>query len=370
MENQEQFYTNIFYFDRLNKIGGVETFFYEIAKKYCNNDITVFYSYGDLNQIKRLKKFIRVIKYKGQKIKCKKAFFNYSLKPIDNIQAERYYEIIHANYKDLGIHPNIHVKINEYIGVSQSVCDAFTELTGLPCTLCYNPITIDKPKRVLYLISATRLTAEKGKNRILKLAEALDKAEIPYIWTIFTNDTKVIKHPRIIFMEPQLNIRDYIAKSDYTVQLSDTEAYCYTMIESLLLNVPIIVTPWKCLKELNITNDYGFILPFDMSNIPVDEIYNKKFNFKYNLIPDTWDKFIEPSKSTYEEELNSKYIVEALKTYQDRNMKDIQLGIVPSPGSRWTVSKDRLDLLLGENEDEETYVKLIERIPNKKEVDI
>ena len=370
MENQEQFYTNIFYFDRLNKIGGVETFFYEIAKKYCNNDITVFYSYGDLNQIKRLKKFIRVIKYKGQKIKCKKAFFNYSLKPIDNIQAERYYEIIHANYKDLGIHPNIHVKINEYIGVSQSVCDAFTELTGLPCTLCYNPITIDKPKRVLYLISATRLTAEKGKNRILKLAEALDKAEIPYIWTIFTNDTKVIKHPRIIFMEPQLNIRDYIAKSDYTVQLSDTEAYCYTMIESLLLNVPIIVTPWKCLKELNITNDYGFILPFDMSNIPVDEIYNKKFNFKYNLIPDTWDKFIEPSKSTYQEELVSKYVVEALKTYQDRNMKDIQLGIIPSPGSRWTVSKDRLDLLLGENEDEETYVKLIERIPNKKEVDI
>ena len=89
MENQEQFYTNIFYFDRINKIGGVETFFYEIAKKYCNNDITVFYSFGDLKQIQRLKKLIRVVKYTGQKIKCKKAFFNYSLKPIDNIQAEK-----------------------------------------------------------------------------------------------------------------------------------------------------------------------------------------------------------------------------------------------------------------------------------------
>ena len=178
---EQKYYTNIFYFDRLNKIGGVETFFYEIAKKYCDNDITVFYSYGDLKQIQRLKKYIRVIKYTGQKIKCKKAFFNYSLKPIDNIEAERYYEIIHANYKDLGVRPNVHDKINEYIGVSQSVCDVFTELTGLPCTLCYNPITIEKPKRVLYLISATRLTAEKGKNRILKLAKALDDAEIPYI---------------------------------------------------------------------------------------------------------------------------------------------------------------------------------------------
>ena len=367
---EQEYYTNIFYFDRLNKIGGVETFFYEIAKKFCDNDITVFYTYGDLKQIQRLKKLIRVVKYTGQKVKCKKAFFNYNLRPIENIQAERYYEIIHANYKDLGINPNVHPKIDEYIGVSQSVCDAFTELTGLPCTLCYNPVTIEKPKKVLYLISATRLTREKGKDRILKLAKALDDAEIPYIWTIFINDTKEIKHPRIIFMEPQLNIRDYIAKSDYTVQLSDTEAYCYTMIESLLLNVPVIVTPWACLKELNITNEYGFILPFDMSNIPVKEIYNKEFDFKYNLKPDIWDKIIEPSKSTYKEELKSKYVVEALKTYQNRNFKDAELGIIPSPGSKWTVTKERLDLLLGENENQEAYVKLIKRIPSDEEVSI
>ena len=360
---EQKYYTNIFYFDRLNKIGGVETFFYEIAKKYCNNDITVFYSYGDLEQIQRLKKYIRVIKYTGQNIKCKKAFFNYSLKPIDNIEAERYYEIIHANYKDLGIRPNVHDKINEYIGVSQSVCDVFTELTGLPCTLCYNPITIEKPKRVLYLISATRLTAEKGKNRILKLAKALDDAEIPYIWTIFTNDTKEIKHPRIIFMEPQLNIRDYIAKADYTVQLSDTEAYCYTMIESLLLNVPVIVTPWACLKELNITNDYGFILPFDMTNIPVDEIYNKKFNFKYNLKPDNWNQILELSKSTYKEELNSIYTVEALSAYQNNKLVDAELGRIPEPGEVWDVSKERFDLLTGENKRGIQFVKLVNKKP-------
>lgn len=356
-------YNNIFYFNRLNEIGGVETFFYEIAKKYCDNDITVFYSYGDLKQIQRLKKYIRVIKYTGQKIKCKKAFFNYNLKPIDNIEAEKYYEIIHANYKDLGIRPNVHDKINEYIGVSQSVCDAFTELTKLPCTLCYNPITIEKPKRVLYLISATRLTAEKGKNRILKLAKALDDAEIPYIWTIFTNDTRAIQHPRIIFMKPQLNIRDYIAKADYTVQLSDTEAYCYTMIESLLLNVPVIVTPWDCLKELNITNEYGFILPFDMTNIPVNEIYNKKFNFKYNLKPDNWNQILELSKSTYKEELNSIYTVEALSAYQNNKLVDAELGHIPEPGEIWDVSKERFDLLAGENKRGIQFVKLVNKKP-------
>ena len=164
-------------------------------------------------------------------------------------------------------------------------------------------------------------------------------------------------------MEPQLNIRDYIAKADYTVQLRDTEAYCYTMIESLLLNVPVIVTPWACLKELNITNDYGFILPFDMTNIPVDEIYNKKFNFKYNLKPDNWNQILELSKSTYKEELNSIYTVEALSAYQNNRLVDAELGHIPEPGEVWDVSKERFDLLAGENKKGIQFVKLINKRP-------
>ena len=365
---KQNYYTNIFYFDRINKIGGVETFFFELAKKYCNNDITVLYSIGDINQIRRLKKYIRVEKYmSNQTYSCEKVFFNYNLKPIDNINAKKYYEIIHANYKDMKLQPNVHPKIDEYIGVSKSVCQAFTELTGLPCTLCYNPITIEKPKRVLNLISATRLTREKGKDRILKLAEALDNANIPFIWTIFTNDTDAIKHPRIIFMEPQLNIRDYIAKADYTVQLSDTEAYCYTMIESLLLKVPIIVTPWKCLEELEIDNRYGFIVPFDMQNIPVQEIYNKTFNINYKNKTDIWTSLLSLKPSTYKEELDSYYEVEALSTYKDKNFVDIELGRVPEKGERWIVSKERADLLTGLNKTNEVYVKIIKKIEEGKD---
>ena len=54
-------YGNIFYFDRINKIGGVETFFYNIAKMYGNKDITIFYGAGDIKQIERLKKYVRVV---------------------------------------------------------------------------------------------------------------------------------------------------------------------------------------------------------------------------------------------------------------------------------------------------------------------
>ena len=246
------------------------------------------------------------------------------------------------------------------------MCDSFTELTGLPCQLCYNPITIEKPKKVLKLISATRLTKEKGKWRIEALANALDMAGIPYLWIIFTNDTKAINNPNIIYMEPRLDIRNYLIDADYVVQLSDTEAYCYTMIESLLLGTPVIITPWKCLKELEIDERYGFILPFDMKNIPVSEIYNKKFNFVYKNKEDTWGKILINIPSTYQEEINSLYEVEALPIYKERGTTDSLLNKIPEPGERWTVDKDRLDTLLGENKNHKVYVKLIKKI-NKKE---
>lgn len=88
-------YANIFYFRHINVIGGIETFFYQIAKKYGIYDITIFYNTGDINQINRLKKFVRVIQYKGQQIECEKAFFNFNLDIIDNVQADEYLQILH-----------------------------------------------------------------------------------------------------------------------------------------------------------------------------------------------------------------------------------------------------------------------------------
>lgn len=141
----------------------------------------IYYKSGDKKQIERLKKFVKVKKYKNEIIECEKAFFNYNASIIDNVIAKEYYMIIHADYKAQGVEPPMISKITKYIGVSQAVCDSFTELTGKPCELCYNPISIDPPKRVLKLVSATRLTKEKGRQRMIKFAEILDKANIPYI---------------------------------------------------------------------------------------------------------------------------------------------------------------------------------------------
>lgn len=221
-------YKNVFYFWHINAIGGIETFFYEMAKKYGgNHDITILYKSGDPKQIERLSKHVKVKKYNGEIIRCEKCFFNFNLEIIDKVYAKEYVQIIHGDYKAMGIKPNTHPKITKYISISELVAETFKEMTGFDSKVIYNPITIEEEqKNALFLISATRLTKEKGKNRMIKLSEELNKAGIPYFWLVFTNDTDEIDNPNIVYVKPKLDIRKYIAKADYLVQLSDNEGYC------------------------------------------------------------------------------------------------------------------------------------------------
>ena len=312
---------NVFYFYNINKIGGIETFFYYLAKKYKNYDITIYYQVGDLAQIKRLSQYVRVKKYNGEKIKCKKIFFNFNLDIIDNVEAEEYIQIAHGDYKAMNIKPNTHSKIDKVLGVSKQVCKTYKEITGLDTELIYNPIFIDKPKKVLNLVSATRLTAEKGKDRIIKLANMLNEANIPYIWTIFTNDTKAINIPNVVYMEPRLDIINYIANADYLVQLSDNEGYCYSVVEALSVGTPVIVTDIPVFKELGLNDKNSFKLDFELNNVPINKIYKGLEPFEYKPKADTWSKYLVKGKSTYAEDLKTIVKIKAITNWYDLDLK-------------------------------------------------
>lgn len=213
---------NIFYFKKITSIGGVETFFYYMARKYADYDNTIYYSEADPEQLRRLKKYIRTKKFSGEDIECEKVFFNYNRDIIEHVKAKEYIEIIHTDYVKQGLRFIPDSRITKYIGVTKYICESFTKATGLTCELCYNPLFIEEPKRVLKLISTTRLTKEKGKDRIIKLANMLDAAEIPFLWLVFTNDTHEINNPNVIYMQQRLyGLQNYVAEADYLVQLSD-----------------------------------------------------------------------------------------------------------------------------------------------------
>ena len=142
-------YNNIYYFYYLSDIGGTETFLYELSKKYKNLDLTIVYRYGNEKQINRLKKYVRCIQFTGQKIKCKRAFFNYGIDIIDSVEAQDYCFVIHADYKDQMERGQLtkipeHSKLNRYIAVSKRAADSFHAITGKTVEVCYNPFTIEK----------------------------------------------------------------------------------------------------------------------------------------------------------------------------------------------------------------------------------
>lgn len=309
-------YSNVLVCHGIGKIGGIETFFYELAKKYHNYDITIAYAYADEKQLRRLKQYVRCIRL-TEKIKCKKCFLMYSVST-EMVEAEEYIQLIHANYKVQNLPINTNPKISKYYGVSNWVAKDYEWLlkehgVEKEVEVCYNPITIEKPKRVLRLISATRLTKEKGLMRMKQLGDKLNESGYPYIWLVFTDSTERLDNPNIIYMTSRLDIRDYIADSDYLVQLSDTEGCPYSILESLSLSVPTITTPIPCLYELGIEGN-GYILPFDMSNIPIDDIYNKIPKVKYTPPKDRWNELLDQTPNTYDP--NDLVEVISLKTYE------------------------------------------------------
>ena len=294
---------NIFYFHSINVIGGVESFFYYLAKKYSDtNDIAVYYSVGDIEQIRRLRRFVPVFHWHGgERIQCEKAFFNYNVEGfIEYVDAEEYIQIIHADYKAMKVKPKTYPQITRFVAVSEQARRSFEELTRMKAEVSYLPIDTSRVKKSLHLVSATRLTAEKGRDRMIRLGRALDTAGIPYTWDIFTGDSRSFTSPNMRLRSPRLNILPEIKAADYLVQLSDSEAYCFSVAEALSMGVPVIVTPCPVFSEIGVKDrENGFILPFDMSVIPVKEIQEGLPPFEYHPVPDRWGEILASGTSSY-----------------------------------------------------------------------
>lgn len=289
-----------FYVDNINTIGGIETWLWHIGRIYGKNRrIEVYYQNGDKEQIERLKKFVVVRKFFPHTINCDVAVFCYTTKDdvimSFNAKKERV-QFIHACYSFAykTKHYKLNPLIDRYIAVSQVAADDFFNISGYMPEVMYNPIKIDPPKKILHLISATRITEDKGSiwENMLKLAKKLDEKHIPYLWFVFTNNKK-IKSPNknIIFMDPELDISKFIADADYLVQLSKTEGYSYSVVESLILGTPVLCTCFPATKEIGVIDgENGYIFDMDLSNVDIEKIYNHipKFNYEIRNSGDKW----------------------------------------------------------------------------------
>lgn len=348
---------NIYYFRVISKIGGTEQFLYELAKKYHKYDLAILYDEADFYQLCRLRKLVKCIRRKpGEKYYAKKAFYNFNIEAINQIEAKEHIFVCHAVYQELQFEPPIdHPKLTKLLAVSKYAKGRIKLQESVmnvdkPIVQCYNPLELEKPDKVMRLVSACRLEDRtKGGDRTYKLIKALDRYceenGRHYLWTIFTNRMPFeVTSPNVVVMKPRVDVRPYIADSDWLVQVSNNmETYCYSLNEALGYGVRVLRTPLSVAKEFAIPKQAELVLDWDCGNI--DEVVEKVFEpaekFAYKPPKDGWERILvrEPSVYTFKDE---KVLIKPIKSYYD-----LELGRNVSPWDKaWEVDEKRAKVLV------------------------
>lgn len=361
---------NLFYFNRLG-FGGTEQFLYEVVKKYSKDfHIAVAYYEGAIKQVERLSKFVDVIKWhKGMKIECEKAFLSFNIEIIDDLICDDITFVNHANVEIVGMPPN-HPRIKRTINVSKFCQDIYLKHYNLPSEVSYNPITIEEYEKPLVLLSAFRGNDPvRGARRCRELANRLDlyclNNDKRYLWFMFTQKPSVqIDSPNVIILEPRTDVRAYMQLADWGINLpDDMETYGYTNVEFLLYGVPLVTTPITVCDELNIDSSMRLILNYDLSNVDdvIENMFNKKMNFKYTPPKDRWDEILAKGKGKVKENLKMKlFEVKANNVSFERGIVLGELGRPAKPGEVFTITEDRKDNLVnGKNKFNVIFAELI-----------
>ncbi len=374
-------HTNIIFMPTISALGGIETYVYELVKKYSDLDIAVVCKTIHPTQEERIRKYCKVYKHTNQKIKCKVAIINYNQEIINYINDDaKIYQTIHADYTNLAVyggrHPLPNNRVYRFLGITKYLKEKMADmLKPNKIELCYNPLTIDDEDKPIIIVSATRLHKNKGVDRMKLLINKLDKANVNYLWFIISNDNIDFNSENVIYIKTRLDISRWLKIADYVCLLSDSEACSYTINEALYRNIPIITTPLPYLEEIGVKDGINsYIMEFDGSNVDdiVKNITNiPKFNFK--RLEDNYKNIFEDSKSTYKEEMLMKVKVKCIQNYYDMEQDERKVVSLFTPYDNpeshpnrceWITSRERADHLISKG-----LVEIIEVIKEEKKED-
>lgn len=305
-------------------IGGIETFIYYFCKQMAKYyDILVLYDKMDAAQIDRVSKYVECRKnVTGRVIECNHLIVNRIIDEIPkNIHANTVIQMVHGAKINYATVPQDRDKI---VCVSEYVKQTWNNKTK-DALVINNIMGLDKPKNApLLLVTASRLDApDKGAARMVQLAKLMESQGISYIWLCFANKGISGSVPRgMIFMHPTLDIIKWVQKADYLVQLSDEEAFCYSLVEALEVNTPVIVTELDILDEIGVKDgENGYVVPFDIDDDYDTTKFLKIPEFEYKFdnkkIINQWRKLLGNTKPTRKYNPKEKQRVLITKQYHD-----------------------------------------------------
>ena len=280
--------------DLLYRIGGIETFVFNLVKNFKEYDITVIAREFALPQMMALSKYAHVKKDDGSRIECDTLILgNYNCGyMLPRVRAKKVYQMIHADWRGIRQLPawadfkwTKDNRIDDIICVSDAAAEGLKATMGYDSKVIYNILDDNyQEEEGLTFITLSRATAEKGIHRMLKMAQAFKAAGKKFTWficcTLDQADRKVVRAiesmSEFIIVPPSIDNKMLIKGCDYLVQLSDTESFCYSAYEALQRNVPVILTNFP--EAYNIVDDgeNGYIVKMDLSDLDIDKIFNHR----------------------------------------------------------------------------------------------
>lgn len=290
----------IIYLSNWNLLGGVETFTKNFCKRMSkHHDVTLLYdNVASMHLIKEMEPYCNVEKVNfKQRYKCD-VFISASAwgkSAFDVIDSKVYVQTVHADYRVVisgwAFKYKKHPKVTHHVCVGEIVKEGFEATTGLKCdSVIYNLLDNTQKyekknkNKILSLITCSRLSGEKGFNRMHTMAKQMDSLGMDYVWNIFGDDShafgkqllkQFVDCPKVHFKGITTEPFKEINKADYLVQLSDTEGFAYSVYEAMQVKTPCIITPFASGKEQITDGVNGYIVPFDMNGIDYDKILKR-----------------------------------------------------------------------------------------------
>ena len=333
------------YIQNMNSVGGIETFvlhFATLMSKYY--DITLMINNVTPELRARYSRIIRVVPATSE-LACDTLIM---LRIIDdmpkNVHCKKSIRMCHACRTADWLH--IKDDTDVAICVSEASKQSFED-EGKRAMVIHNPI-IKTDRKALLLVSATRIPAsDKGNNeqRMRRLAQKLMEADIPYLWMNFSDG--VLRDAPKGFVNVGLfqGCQEYIARADYLVQLSDCEAYPYSVLEALTNNTAVIVTPFDSAKEQGVVDGVnGYVVPFDM-DFDVHKLLDvPQFEYEYdnNAIIKQWRELLGNKRPKYDYHPEKEVMVVVIERYAD-----IELGRTLNIGDKLLMREERAQYLEG-----------------------
>lgn len=269
----------------MRKVSGLQTFERNFIKKMSKkHELTYVYKAGYEFITNEITPYAQVIKDIGQEFECDICIYS-SIEhgnPEPKIKAKRYIQVYHADVVTWGVGHKVPKSVDVHVCVGEGVQKSLKENLGIDSVVIPNILGEINLEKVVRFITASRLAEGKGFDRLVKMAKMLKKSGRKFIWEIYGDGSinfiedlkyKLTGIPDVILMGSRTNIQSYIARSDFLVQLSDNEGFCYSMHEALQVGIPCIVTDWEGARNVIYNGVNGFIVDMELNNLDIDKIY-------------------------------------------------------------------------------------------------